>query len=65
MSGLGLHQGELTAYIVLYTLEAFPIIAPREDIAVGADSRQPLAVCLVQVLLNPLAVNLVGATVTR
>ena len=65
MSGLGLHQGELTAYIVLHTLQFLSVIAPREDIAVGTDSCQPLAVCLVQVLLNPLAVNLVGATVTR
>ena len=31
----------------------------------GTDSRQSLAVCLVQVLLNPLTVNLVGAAVTR
>ena len=65
VSWLGLHQGELTAYIVLHTLEFLSVIAPREDIAVGTDSREPLAVCLVQVLLNPLAVNLVGAAVTR
>ena len=65
VSGLGLHQGELTAYIVLHTLEFLSVIAPRENIAVGTDSRQPLAVCLVQILFNPLAVNLVRAAVTR
>ena len=65
VSWLGRHQGELTVYIVLHTFEFLSVIAPRKDIAVGTDSRQPLAVCLVQVLLNPLAVNLVGSAVTR
>ena len=61
---LRLHECQLAAHIVLDALEFFPVIAPRHDIAVRTDGGQPLAVRLVQVFLNPFAVDLVGTAVT-
>ena len=43
----------MAAHIVLDALELFPVIAPCHDIAVRTDGNQPLAVRLVQILLNP------------
>ena len=60
----GFHQRQLAAHIVLDALQLFPVIAPCHDIAVRTDGNQPFAVCLVQVLLNPFAVDLVGTAVT-
>ena len=60
----GFHQRQLAAHIVLDALELFPVIAPCHDIAVRTDGGQPLAVRLVQILLNPFAVDLVGTAVT-
>ena len=64
MTRLRFHQCQLAAHIVLDALELFPVIAPRHDIAVRTDGGQPLAVRLVQVFLDPFAVNLVGTAVT-
>ncbi len=61
---LGLHQRQLAAHIVLDALEFFPVIAPCHDIAVRTDGGQPLAVRLVQILLDPFPVDLVGTAVT-
>lgn len=64
MAGLGLHQGNLAAHIILDTLQLLPVVAPCKDIAVRTDGSESLAVRLVQVLLNPFTVDLVGAAVT-
>ena len=64
VTGLGLHQGNLAAHIILDTLQFLAVIAPCKDIAVRTDGSESLAVRLVQVLLNPFTVDLVGTAVT-
>ena len=64
MAGLGLHQGNLAAHIILDTLQLLPVVAPCKDIAVRTDGSESLAVRLVQILLNPFTVDLVGTAVT-
>ncbi|KJJ86335.1 conjugation system ATPase, TraG family [Prevotella intermedia ZT] len=64
MSWLALHQSQLTAHIVTDTAKFLLIIAPRQDVAMTADGGKPEAVRLVQILVNPLLVDLIGATVT-
>ena len=58
------NQCQLAADIVLDTLQLLAVIAPCHDITVRTDGGQPLAVRLVQVFLDPFAVNLVGTAVT-
>ena len=61
---LRLHECQLATDIVLDALEFLPVIAPCHDVAVCPDRSQPLAVRLVQVFLDPFAVDLVGTAVT-
>ena len=64
VSWLTLHQCELAAHVVADTAEFLLVLAPRQDVAMTADGGKPEAVCLVQVFVNPLLVDLIGATVT-
>ncbi len=61
---LRLHECQLAADVVLDALEFLPVIAPCHDITMCPDRSQPLAVRLVQVFLDPFAVDLVGTAVT-
>ena len=63
VSWLRLHQCQLTADIILNTLELFAVVTPSHHIAVGTDGGQSLAVRLVQILLDPFPVYLVGTAV--
>lgn len=62
--GLGPHQGKLAAHIILDTLQLLTVVAPCKDIAVRTDGSESLAVRLIQILLNPFTVDLVGTAVT-
>ena len=64
VSWLTLHQCELAAHVVADTAEFLLVLAPRQDVAMTADGGKPEAVCLVQVFVNPLLVDLIGATIT-
>ena len=64
VSWLALHQCELAAHIVTDTAEFLLVLAPRQDVAMAADRGKPETVRLVQVFVNPLLVDLIGATIT-
>ena len=64
MTGLGLHQGNLAAHIILDTLQLLAVVAPCKDIAVRTHGGESLAVRLVQVFVYPFLVDLVGTAVT-
>ena len=55
-----LHRGELRSHLVTNTLELLPVIAPRKDVAVRPYGFQSEAVGLIEVTLDPFAVDLVG-----
>ena len=61
---LALHQCELATHVVTDTAEFLLILAPRQDVAMTADGGKPEAVRLVQILVNPLFVDLVAPAVT-
>lgn len=59
------HRSQLAPHVVPYPFQFLPVVAPRHHVAVGADGFQPLRVSLVQVFLDPLAVDGVLAAVPR
>ena len=60
-----LHRRELRPRVVLDAFELLPVVRPRHDVEVGADGRETEAVGFVQVLVDPLLVDLVGTRVAR
>ena len=61
--GLAAHQGQCRTGVVLDIPQSFPAVRPGHDIAVAAYGDQAEGMRLVQVFLDPLAVDLVGAAV--
>ena len=60
-----LHRRELAAHIVLDMFQFLPVVRPRHDVEVGADGREAIGVRLVQILVDPLLIDLVGTRVAR
>ena len=60
-----LHRRELAARVVLDAFQLLPVVRPRHDVEVSTDGGKAEAVRFVQVLVDPLLVDLVGARVAR
>jgi len=59
VTGRTLHQGQLTAYVVLYPPKLVLILCPCDDVAVAADGSQAVGMRLVQILVQPFLVDLI------
>ena len=60
-----LHRRKLRAYVVLDAFQFLAVVRPCHDVEVGADGREAEAVRFVQVLVDPLLVDLVRARIAR
>ena len=60
-----LHCRELRPRVVLDMFQLLAVVRPCHNVEVGADGREAEAVGFVQVLVDPLLVDLVGARVAR
>ena len=61
--GLAAHLCQCRTGVVLDIPQSFPAVRPGHDVAVAAYGDQAEGMRLVQVFLDPLAVDLVGAAV--
>ena len=64
VAGLATHLRQGRAGVVPDIPQPLPVLRPGHDVAVAAHGNQPEGMRLVQVLLRPLPVDLVGAAVT-
>ena len=60
MAWLALHHGDLTAHVIAHVLHLHRVVRPCDDVAVGTYRGKPERVCVIQVQVNPLLVDLVA-----
>ena len=65
VAGLALHLCQLTSYLVPNPFQFLTVITPRHHVAMAAYRSQPETMRLVQILVDPLLVDLVGTAVPR
>ena len=59
------HAYQLAAHVVLDAFQFLRVVAPRHHVEVRPYRSQPVGMCLVQVLVNPLPVDAVAPAVPR
>ncbi len=57
------HQCQCTSHVILHPSEFIPVFRPCDDVAMTAHGLQSVGMCLVQVFVQPLLVDLVAAAV--